>query len=164
MGPATEALERSTKRRRLSQTGSESSNCASFQLDAMFNDISSIDDEAFPSIGWNFDDDDDEADATPSVSAQTSFELSSFKTLSGSKRQSPAGMVRSKAFSCGLDTMSPSHTSSEPLQLDSISEALPSYLKSSKLDHNMYILSSSLPPRRKHVVGPSYFATQRMRA
>jgi hypothetical protein len=191
MGPATAALAadvelRSTKRRRLSETTGNVGNfvAGSFQLDAMFNDINHNEEEdAFPSIGWNFDDDEDEerttADTIPLVSvpsaaqpatASSSFELSScFKPSSLSscrKRQNPGGMVRSKAFSSGLDAMTPTFESS-CFQLESIAEALPSSSCSKLLlARKMYKLSSSsMPPRRKHV-GPSYFAqsTLRMRA
>lgn len=56
-GPASEALERAMKRPRTSVGGATSS--ASFDFDAVFNSIDTAAEEAFPSIGWDFDDDSD---------------------------------------------------------------------------------------------------------
>jgi hypothetical protein len=64
-GPATEALERSMKRRRVSDddeisTGSSNDDSfASFNFDDAFNAINTAEDEqdAFPTIAWEFDDD-----------------------------------------------------------------------------------------------------------
>jgi hypothetical protein len=64
-GPATEALERSMKRRRLSDddedsTGSsnDDDSFASFNFDDAFNAINTAEEEqdAFPTISWEFDD------------------------------------------------------------------------------------------------------------
>jgi hypothetical protein len=62
-GPATEALDQQAlKKRRLSSAPVEenpATNALSFQFDAMFNTVSSSDCEAFPSIAWDFDDEND---------------------------------------------------------------------------------------------------------
>ena len=60
-GPATQALERSTKRRRLSNEKEEVNNTKPdglFSFDDIFDTLSQevSDEESFPSIGWDFDD------------------------------------------------------------------------------------------------------------
>jgi hypothetical protein len=62
IGPATDALERSSKRRRISHTEAEAKKAA-FELDAMFQHLQDDDDgdaHVFPSINWDFNDNDDD--------------------------------------------------------------------------------------------------------
>lgn len=60
-GPATQALEQSVKRRRLSNEKEEVNNTkfeSSFAFGDIFDTLSKdvSDEESFPSIGWDFDD------------------------------------------------------------------------------------------------------------
>lgn len=79
-GPATDALERATKRQRTSRAEPTT---GSFDLVALFDAVSSESD--FPSIGW-FDDDFSTEPASLQMSGKSS------------KKRSASGLVRSKAF------------------------------------------------------------------
>ena len=59
VGPATLALERSQKRRRVSENEETSSFAATADLFASL--VDSNEEDAFPTIAWDFDDDDVDA-------------------------------------------------------------------------------------------------------
>jgi hypothetical protein len=98
-GPATEALEQQApKKRRLSYPLDEeipASNALSFEFDAMFNAVSSSDSEAFPSIGWDFDDEDDSS-LNDEKAKESFFEET---------RVHGSGMLRSKSLKRDLSSL-----------------------------------------------------------
>ena len=58
LGPATQALERSLKRRRVSNEKDDVGSVSS--MDSLFSSLSEINsEEAFPAIVWVFDDEED---------------------------------------------------------------------------------------------------------
>jgi hypothetical protein len=95
-GPATEALERSTKRQRTEQTDA-------FNFVETFATITDTDEgeesEAFPSIGWCFDDEDDESEVTSALPEQA------ISSVLGMKRTHTGGLTRSRAFSRDLSAL-----------------------------------------------------------
>jgi hypothetical protein len=97
-GPATEALEQqASKKRRLSYPVGEenqASNALS-AFDAMFNSVSSSDCEAFPSIGWDFGDEDDSSLNHENVP----------KSLFEQTRVHGSGMLRSKSLKRDLSSL-----------------------------------------------------------
>jgi hypothetical protein len=98
-GPATEALEQQApKKRRLSyplDEQSPASNALSFEFDAMFNAVSSSDSEAFPSIGWDFDDEDESSLIDEKAQASVFEEA----------RVHGSGMLRSKSLKRDLSSL-----------------------------------------------------------
>jgi hypothetical protein len=94
-GPATEALERSTKRQRTEETDS-------FNFVETFAAITDTDEEedseAFPSIGWCFDDDDESEVPSALPEQRTSSVL-------GLKRTHTDGLSRSMAFAQDLSAL-----------------------------------------------------------
>jgi hypothetical protein len=97
-GPATEALEQQApKKRRLSYPLDEESPAfnALSEFDALFNAVSSSDSEAFPSIGWDFDDEDDSS--LDDEKAQAS--------LFEEARVHGSGMLRSKSLKRDLSSL-----------------------------------------------------------
>jgi hypothetical protein len=134
-GPATEAFEQLSKRRRVSLEGREEATIP-FQLDTMFQHLQAGDEPVFPSIAWDFNDSDNfdtAVDTTPSLlQASAAYHaclaLSPIKSLipsAGNKRPSCSGsnsMVRSKTFRSspiGLDAIISRQTSDvEVLELE----------------------------------------------
>ena len=98
-GPASEALEQqASKKRRFSHPQDEASpasNALSFEFDSMFNAVSSSDSEAFPSIGWDFDDEDDSSLVHENVE----------ESLFEQKRVHGSGMLRSKSLKRDLSSL-----------------------------------------------------------
>jgi hypothetical protein len=99
-GPATEALEQqASKKRRLSyplDEESPASNALSFEFDSMFIAVSSSDGEAFPSIGWDFDDDEDDGSVSDEKVQEPLFEQT---------RVYGSGMLRSKSLKRDLSSL-----------------------------------------------------------
>jgi len=99
-GPASEALERTTKRRRTgSQNHSMPPAADPFSSDDLFQSVTPASDEGFPSIGWNFDD--DETDFEP-LMATTGDNFR--HRIKGIKRKC-GGLLRCKSFRQGLSGM-----------------------------------------------------------
>jgi hypothetical protein len=99
-GPATEALEHISKKRRLSYTPVEETpafDALSFAFDAMFETVSA-DCEAFPSIGWDFD---DEADSD----ANSFHGEAVLQSLVEHKRVQGSGMLRSQSLKRNLASL-----------------------------------------------------------
>ncbi|EEC45506.1 predicted protein [Phaeodactylum tricornutum CCAP 1055/1] len=96
-GPASEALERTTKRRRIgSQNQSMPPAADPFSSEDLFQSVTSASDEGFPSIGWNFDD--DETDLEPFMATTGD----NFRhRIKGTKRER-GGLLRCKSFRQGL--------------------------------------------------------------
>jgi hypothetical protein len=98
-GPASEALEQqASKKMRLSyplDEESPASNALAFEFDSMFNAVSSSDAEAFPSIGWDFDDEDE------SSLDHDKVEESPFQQT----RVHGSGMLRSKSLKRDLSSL-----------------------------------------------------------
>mmetsp|Transcript_65 Transcript_65/g.121 ORF Transcript_65/g.121 Transcript_65/m.121 type:complete len:159 (-) Transcript_65:485-961(-) len=95
-GPATEALERLSKKRKLSAPPLPTDELAgdAFDFGDLFESVSP-EQEAFPSLSW-----DDSDDETPQQPAQDSF--SSARKRCRSAPSSLAGLMRSKSFKRGL--------------------------------------------------------------
>jgi hypothetical protein len=86
-GPASEALERVTKRRRTVICDKQAPPSTAFDLAAMFDSDSPETELSFPSISWDFYDEPE--------SVQSPL-LSEMKSVG--KKRTLNGMVRSKAF------------------------------------------------------------------
>jgi hypothetical protein len=102
LGAATQALDQQAlKKRRLSYQPVEenpASNALSFEFDAMFNAVASSDCEAFPSIAWDFDDEDDShAISLDHEEVQ--------KSLLEETRMHGSGMLRSKSLKRDLSSL-----------------------------------------------------------
>jgi hypothetical protein len=98
-GPASEALEQqASKKRRLFYPLDEESPAskALSEFDSMFNAVSSSDSEAFPSIGWDFDDEEDDSSLDHEKVQESLFEQT---------RVHGSGMLRSKSLKRDLSSL-----------------------------------------------------------
>ena len=98
LGPATQALDRATKRRRTENAAVKVKE-NKFDFEALFT-AASPSDEVFPSITWDFD----EKESTPkgcTVDPVSILPLADKRRSAGSKR-SLVGMLRSKTFKNSL--------------------------------------------------------------
>jgi hypothetical protein len=120
-GPATEALDQqASKKRRLScpQVEENPASNALSEFDAMFNTVASSDCEAFPSIAWDFDDEDD----SHAISLDhEKFQKSPLKET----RMYGSGMLRSKSVKRDLSSLDVNslNTSVSLASIDKISSA-----------------------------------------
>jgi hypothetical protein len=95
-GPASEALERATKKRRTTSSGdNQVETSTSFDLAAMFDSIPPEADLDFPSISWDFDD-----EPEPVLPSRPLSEMQSL-----GKKRTLYGIVRSKAFTSDLPAL-----------------------------------------------------------
>jgi hypothetical protein len=145
-GPATRALERSSKRQRISSgrrqesIGSESDDSVStFSWQHVFQTLAP-EEEAFPIIGW---DSDEESTEPGDLSDKTQRELGAvWDSLIGKKRSSATmdyhscGLLRSKSFKFDLAHQSPMGIPNNG--------TFPS-CQLTQLEKSLYILSSVLP-------------------
>jgi hypothetical protein len=149
-GSATQALERSLKRQRIIPSNPQFTSTtaaleAAFNLDQVFSSLYSPDEESFPSLSWNFD---DEPETKPdAVRNSPPTGLSSLKRdrecgVSG------LGIVRSKALKHGLNTLAcinssaPTKPLSEKIAPDFIADVLK--LSSASIDDLSKTSSSKL--------------------
>jgi hypothetical protein len=105
VGPATDALERSFKRRRTEKSlNNQSIMDSTLYLQDLYNDlVSAVDEEEFPSIAWNFDDSDTD-DCT--TITHDHLPLSTRSLLQCVKQQqSSQSLMRSKSFRANLSEM-----------------------------------------------------------
>jgi hypothetical protein len=125
-GPASEALERATKRPRTASFASAALSASSFDLNQMFYAISP-EAEAFPSICW---DSDDEFEAPTSINVMS---------LLGKRER--GGVMRCSTIKSNLSSLHP-ETSTEDKQemIDRLSEA------SVKLAAKIDLMHHSTPP------------------
>jgi hypothetical protein len=99
-GPATEALERSLKRKRSRTCSDDQLKAQSFpSLENVFADLPGQED--FPSIGWDFDDQ-DEIDSTQDI--HRTIRLATDSVVSR-KRHKTNSLARSKSFRTDLCAM-----------------------------------------------------------
>jgi hypothetical protein len=142
-GPATEALERSSfKRKRtiepvnlveqFASAAAASSAAIPFQLDALFQHLQDANDEqAFPSIDWDFNEDSDKVDSTNPL-------------VQGSNKRRSSDIVRSKTTfrsPFGMDAVSP-----QPQESESETVRAASLLKNLTLPCSSSTTSSSSRP------------------
>jgi hypothetical protein len=102
-GPATEALERSLKRRRTEKSLNQPLMDTTFSLHELYNDlVSAVDgiEEAFPPIVWNFDDSDTDDSSNDQLAPSTRSLLQCVK-----QQQSSQSLMRSKSFRNNLSDM-----------------------------------------------------------
>lgn len=97
-GPATAALERSLKRRRMD------SPMDAFSFTDVFNNLE--EGEKFPVISWDFDDEEDESDkgAGPSKRPMQKS-LPELSSLSPPSKKKHCGLTRCKSYRSGLSEL-----------------------------------------------------------
>lgn len=119
VGPATDALERSLKRRRTEKSltvNNQSIMDQKFYLQDLYNDlVSTVDEEAFPSIAWNFDDSDTDDCTTVT---HDHLPLSTRSLLQCVKQQQESqSLMRSKSFRTNLSEMNQGLNNSQQTSL-----------------------------------------------
>jgi hypothetical protein len=147
-GPATEALERCTKRRR-SENKQSNMLDHSFSFHDVFSDLAGLHGEgAFPSIAWSFDEDED---SCPSALQETLHPATS--ALLGMKRPRPSqsGLLRSKSFKKDLSLLNSGSASEHLATVASAVETLTTKIDDTAqiFTHRLSALSvlASLPSR-----------------
>ena len=134
-GPATDALERFTKRRR----SENRPGCLPdhFSFHGVFHDLVGVqEEEAFPSIAWNFED--DEVDC-PSALQEALGPVTSAMLGIKRPRSSRSGLLRSKSFKKDLAQLNSGSTSDHLAALAVAIEPLPT-----KLDDTAQIFTHRL--------------------
>jgi hypothetical protein len=97
---ATKALERASKRRRTVPVEVQELSTSFSSFDQMLQDISPPQEEAFPAITWEFDD--DSASCTSHESKGPSFVSTTEHISSAGSKRSRSGLVRCKSFTFDL--------------------------------------------------------------
>jgi len=139
-GPATEALEHFQRRNKRRHTGTAeyrggSSKLDSFSFDKFFGDLSA---EEFPSIAWDFAEDEDETCPLALKKSRPSSALLGVKRSRGNQ----SGLVRSKAFEADLSSLGNSQTFDELNTLSTTVEPLAH--KSAALEEQQEVKPTSM--------------------
>lgn len=154
-GPATEALERATKRPRTSMMSQAATEKVSFALDALFDAVVSAEDEnafSFPTISWE-ESDSEEEDQQDTVAP--------LLAAAGRKRSRTTNsnnmMVRSKSFKKGLHSMNASMNTmkNESTMIASTCKPL------SPLRNALSCTQSNVTTKNNHFAMPSLLASER---
>jgi hypothetical protein len=119
-GDATQALERSLKRQRRDSSNMHTVLAleTAFNLDQVFSSLKSPEEESFPSLCWDFEDEPEMKSDSRTVSVNTpSMGLSRKRNREGVA----LGLVRSKALKYGLSSLTASNV---PVQAQPLSQKM----------------------------------------